>query len=66
MRKLIEYTLSNHISSINLIASISALSNISKQRPEYMKRVIETLSTLLGFILNISNLKFNLNIFFFS
>jgi hypothetical protein len=49
MRKLIEYTLSNHISSINLIASISALTNISKQRPEYMKRVIETLSTLLGF-----------------
>jgi hypothetical protein len=48
MRKLIEYTVSNHISSVNLIASISVLSNISKQRPEYMKVVIETLSTLIG------------------
>ena len=48
MRKLIEYVLSNHISSVNLIASISVLSNISKQRPEYLKVVLETYTTLLS------------------
>lgn len=48
MRKLIEYTLSTHISGVNLIASISVLSNISKQRPEYMNIVLETYSKLIG------------------
>ena len=47
-RKLLEYIMSNHISSVNLIASISALSNIAKQRPEYMKIVIDSYSTLLS------------------
>ena len=48
MRKLLEYTMSNHISSVNLIASISVLSNVAKQRTEYIKLVLESLSTLLG------------------
>lgn len=48
MRKLLEYTMSNHISSVNLIASISVLTNVAKQRTEYMKLVIESLITLLG------------------
>lgn len=56
MRKLIEYTLSNHISSVNPIASISVLSNISKQRPEYLKIVLETYTTLLS---NLNNRKLN-------
>ncbi len=48
MRKLLEYTMSNHISSVNLIASISVLANIGKQRTEYMKLVLDALQTLLA------------------
>jgi hypothetical protein len=48
MCKLVEYTLSTHISSVNLIASIAVLSNIGKQRPEYMKTVFDAYTTLLG------------------
>lgn len=48
MRKLLEYTMSNHISSVNLITSISVLANVAKQRTEYVKLVIESLSTLLS------------------
>jgi hypothetical protein len=48
MRKLLEYTMSNHISSVNLIASISVLSSVAKQRPEYMKLIIESLVALIG------------------
>lgn len=48
MRKLLEYTMSNHISSVNLIASISVLANVAKQRPEYMKLVIESLIALIA------------------
>jgi symplekin len=47
MRKLLEYTLSTHISSVNLITSICVLSNIAKQRPEYMAIVLNTYSKLL-------------------
>ena len=61
-RKLLEYIMSNHISSVNLIASISALSNIAKQRPEYMKIVIDSYSTLLSkyfyFIFNSTKILF--------
>jgi symplekin len=49
MRKLLEYTLSTHISSVNLISSICVLSNIAKQRPDYIQTVIETFDKLLGF-----------------
>jgi symplekin len=47
MRKLLEYTLSTHISSVNLITSICVLSNVAKQRPEYMAIVLNTYSKLL-------------------
>ncbi len=48
MRKLLEYTMSNHISSVNLVTSICVLGNIAKQRTEYMKLVLDALQTLLG------------------
>ncbi len=48
MRKLLEYTMSNHISSVNLVTSICVLANIAKQRTEYMKLVLDALQTLLG------------------
>lgn len=47
-RKLLEYTLSTHISSVNLISSICVLSNVAKQRPEYMEIVFETYGKILG------------------
>lgn len=48
MRKLLDYTLSTHISSVNLISSVCVLSNIAKQRPEYMNIVLDTYSKILG------------------
>ena len=48
MKKLIDYILSSHVSSVNLIASISVLSNICKQRPDYAKNIFDTWATLLG------------------
>ena len=48
MRRLLKYTLSTHISSVNLIASICSLSNIARQRPEFMEVVLETYSKLIG------------------
>lgn len=47
MRKLLEYTLSTHVSSVNLISSICVLSNVAKQRPEYMEVVLETYSKII-------------------
>ena len=48
MRKLFNYILSTHISSVNLISSICVLSNIAKQRPEYMEIVLETCQKILS------------------
>lgn len=48
LKKLLEYTLSNHISSVNLITSICVLSNIAKQRPEFINTVLETYSKILA------------------
>ena len=48
LHKLLEYTLSTHISSVNLISSICVLSNIAKQRPEFMDIVLETYQNILG------------------
>ena len=48
MRKLLDYILSTHISSVNLISSICVLSNIAKQRPEYMSIVLETYQQILS------------------
>ena len=48
LRKLLEYTLSTHISSVNLITSITVLSNIAKQRPEYIQTVLEAFVKLNG------------------
>ena len=48
MRKLLDYTLSTHISSVNLISSICVLSNVAKQRPDYMNIVLTTYAKLLS------------------
>lgn len=48
LRKLLDYTLSIHISSVNLITSINVLSNVAKQRPEFMEIVLDTYKRLLG------------------
>lgn len=48
MRKLLDYILSTHISSVNLISSICVLSNIAKQRPEYMSIVLETCQKIIS------------------
>ncbi|CAF0878916.1 unnamed protein product [Brachionus calyciflorus] len=47
-KTLLEYTLSSHISSVNLISSICVLSNIAKQRPEFIQTVLETYSKILS------------------
>lgn len=47
MRKLLEYTLSTHVSSVNLITSVCVLSNIARQRPEFMEVVLETYAKLV-------------------
>ena len=52
MYKLLEYTLSSHISSVNLISSICALSNIAKQRPNFMEIVLDSYKKLLGMFSN--------------
>ena len=48
LRKLLDYTLSTHISSVNLISSVCVLSSIAKQRPEFMEIVLETYKNILG------------------
>ena len=48
MRKLLDYILSTHISSVNLISSICVLSNVAKQRPEYMSIVLETCQKIIS------------------
>lgn len=48
LRKLLEYTLSTHISSVNLISSICVLSNIAKQRPEFMEAILEAYSKIIA------------------
>lgn len=47
MRKLLEYTLSTHVSSVNLITSICVLSNIARQRPEFMEVVLEAYGKII-------------------
>jgi hypothetical protein len=59
LRKLLEYTLSTHISSVNLITSINVLCNIAKQRPEYMEIVLDSYKKILGtFFILIENFLF--------
>ncbi len=48
LKKLIDYTLSIHISSVNLISSICVLSNIARQRPQYMGLILDTYSKNLS------------------
>lgn len=48
LRKLLEYTLSTHISSVNLITSICVLSNVAKQRPEYLQAILESFTKLMS------------------
>jgi hypothetical protein len=49
LHKLLEYTLSTHVSSVNLISSICVLSNIARQRPDFMEIVLDTYQKILGF-----------------
>ncbi|CAF1109993.1 unnamed protein product [Adineta ricciae] len=46
MEKLLEFTLSQHLSSVNLIAAMGAIANIARQRPDYMSRVVQTFEAL--------------------
>jgi symplekin len=63
MEKLLEFTLSQHLSryqlqfpfsnsiyyfSVNLIAAMGAIANIARQRPDYMSRVVQTFEALQG------------------
>jgi len=48
LKKLIDYTLSIHISSVNLISSICVLSNIARQRPQFMGLILDTYSKILS------------------
>lgn len=47
MQKLLDYTLSTHISSLNLLTSIQALSNIVRQRPEFMEIILDAYAKLI-------------------
>jgi len=46
MEKLLIYTLSAHISSVNLILCMTVLSSIGRQRPEYMANVLQALEKI--------------------
>jgi symplekin len=48
MEKLIDYSLLPHISSVNLILCMSAMSNIARYRSEYLPRVLQTFEKLLN------------------
>ncbi|CAF3451513.1 unnamed protein product [Rotaria sp. Silwood1] len=47
IEKLFEFTVSQHITSVNLIAAVEAVTNIARQRLDYIIRVIQTFEILL-------------------
>lgn len=47
MQKLLDYTLSTHITGVNLITSISVLSNIARQRPDYIEVVLDAYAKII-------------------
>ncbi|CAF2884736.1 unnamed protein product [Rotaria sp. Silwood2] len=46
IEKLFEFTISQHISSVNLIAAVEAIANIVRQRSGYISRVIQIFKVL--------------------